>query len=127
MADETAYDRFDAVLVNVRTALQDSGIIAVPLVMAYYLDLIMQWYLRVRDNESRHECMSCATFTATYATNAHTDRMREDLKSAEVISMDGKAGRMSAWAGKLVKLEIGDEVIISILYIYIIGIAIEGK
>lgn len=95
--------------------------------MTDYPGLVGQRNLGVRDNECRHEGVGFAADTAADAADTHTDGMRKDFKSAVIISMNREAGRVTTGAGKLVKLESGDEVIIFILYIFSIGIAIKGK
>lgn len=80
--------------------------------MTNYLGLIGQRNLGVRDNESRHESVGFAADTAANAADTHTDGTRKDFKSAVIISMNRETGRVSAGAGKLLKLECGDEVII---------------
>lgn len=127
MADVITDDCPDVVFVNGGRAFHKAcKIVGFFLGTPDYFGLVGQGYPGVRDNEGRHECMGPATDTAADAADTHTDKTVEDLKGAEVISMDMEASRVSAGACELVELEIKDESIIFILDIFSIGVAIES-
>lgn len=125
--DETANDRFDVVFVDERTAVEDTGINVIILVMTDYLGLVVQGDLGVRDNKSRQKSVRSATITTADAADTHTNGSGRCFEGTVVITVNSEACRVPTGTGQLVELQAGDEVIIFILDIFDVRIAIEGK
>lgn len=99
MSYKRANDRFNVVFIKVRTQMEEGRKTVVILVTTDNFNLVIESYLRVRDNKSRHERMGFATDTAANPADADRNRLWKAFQQAGIITMYSKAGRVAAGTG----------------------------